>query len=98
MNLDGWSVHQCTFGHTVVSVIMIDYSEVIFDISVRLDGVCGALKLESGTEIKSSAAYVDVSINGILERGSFGGQVPCRSIWDKEGRRLAAVIVLNSLA
>jgi hypothetical protein len=47
------------------------------------------------------AWYVDVSAEGMvmgMERdGIFGtvGMVPCRSIWDGEGRRIAAVLLFD---
>jgi len=39
--------------------------------------------------------YVDVSIDtqGLLENDLVGGIVPCRSLWDSDGNRLAAIVL-----
>lgn len=46
------------------------------------------------------ASWLDVSIHDIdkaLGVGRCGGVVPCRSLWDVRGRRLAAVLVFEIL-
>ena len=46
-----------------------------------------------------SATYLDVGIDGIWEHGrEWRGRVPCRSLWDSEGRSLSGVWVLESRA
>lgn len=61
---------------------------------------------EASSELRSHASYIDVSVSdgaagGAVRRSESGstllemiGVVPCRSLWDEDGRRLAAVVLL----
>jgi len=45
-----------------------------------------------------SSTYVDVGIEGIWEEGMvWKGKVPCRGIWDGNGRRVGGVWVLEGV-
>lgn len=41
------------------------------------------------------ASYLDISIKGGWDAQSFGGKIPCRSIWGSTGQKLAAVLILD---
>lgn len=90
-------MYQCAFGITLVSVVMIDHSELASAFRDRLGKALHTLGTGPRAERASVAAYVDVSLRGAREEGGFGGCVPCRSIWDADGKRLAAVILFDSL-
>ena len=93
---DGWSIHQCSFGGTVQSVVMLAYSEDIPTLEKRLEESLKVLgtDLENGDCIHAS--YLDVSIPGRWKVGNSGGKIPCRSIWGACGKRLAAVLILDT--
>ncbi len=44
----------------------------------------------------SSVSYVDAYIEGLWKETGYGGVIPCRSLWDKEGNQLAAVLLFHS--
>ena len=93
---DVWTNHQCSFGITAQSVIMLSYSE---DIPVLRRGLEESL-ISLGVNLKVEdcihISYLDVSIQGLWDAGSFGGKIPCRTIWDASGRRLGAVLIVDS--
>jgi len=93
---DGWTIHQCSFGVTVQSVVMLSYSEDVPVLQMRLKEVlnCLGVDLNSGDCIHGS--YLDVSIQGLWDAGTFGGKIPCRTIWGTSGRRLGAVLIIDS--
>jgi diphthine-ammonia ligase len=94
---DGWSIHQCSFGGTAQSVVMLDYSENVLALERRIEEALKILgaDLEAGDCVH--AAYLDVSVQGMIwDAGKFGGKIPCRSIWGASERRLVAVLVLGA--
>ncbi|KAL2072553.1 hypothetical protein VTL71DRAFT_11896 [Oculimacula yallundae] len=92
----GWIVHQCAVGSTVISIIMLECAPDLSAVTEKLEKALSSIGVEERAGKGSFAAYVDVSIAGLWEQGRFGGGVPCRSIWDSEGRRLACVLLFNS--
>jgi hypothetical protein len=42
------------------------------------------------------AAYLDACVEGLWDAECYTGVIPCRSLWNKDGRRLAAVLIFNS--
>jgi hypothetical protein len=94
----GWRVYDCEVGEgRVYSVFMLFSSPK----ATGLLDVVREARRESGTLEEVWAWYVDVSAEGMVmgtERdGIFAmvGMVPCRSIWDGEGRRIAAVLLFD---
>lgn len=93
-----WMVEQCSFGNVIQSVVKVIYgSQCVVD--QRAEEALEAVGLVS--EVRAVASWVDVTVDGVgrsLKRESYGGIVPCRSLWDAEGTRLAAVLVFETLA
>jgi diphthine-ammonia ligase len=94
---EGWAIYQCTFGDAMQLVVMIDYSEAVSDFSKRLDGALIIVGAESYVDKLGFASYLDVSIEGIWDSGSYKGAIPCRSIWDGFGKRLAGVLLFSTV-
>lgn len=92
---DGWSIHQCVFGGTVQSVVMLDYSEDIPALRRRLEEALKDLGVDLGVEERVHASYFDISIQGTWDAGNFGVKIPCRSVWGASGKRLAAVLIID---
>lgn len=92
---DGWSIHQCSFGGTVQSVVMLAYTSDVPALLRRLGEAMKILGADLGDVDCIHASYLDVSIMGTLDLRSFGGRIPCRSIWGAFGNRLAAVLTLD---
>ncbi|OAF58640.1 hypothetical protein VC83_05062 [Pseudogymnoascus destructans] len=89
----GSGVHECVVGgEVVITTVFVGYEDAKGKESVRalLGGVSGKEGL-TGAEM----VYLDAGIEGLW--GEVGGNVvPCRSLWDKEGTRLGAVVVFKS--
>ncbi|CZT42709.1 related to ATP-binding domain-containing protein 4 [Rhynchosporium secalis] len=94
---DGWSIHQCLTGATVISIIMLKYVSDISALTAKSKDALASIGIKAGTREVSFAAYIDVSIAGLWEQETVGGAVPCRSIWDSEGRRMSCVLLFNNL-
>jgi diphthine-ammonia ligase len=92
---DGWSVHQCSFGGALQSVILLAYSEDVSALRRRLEDALQLLGVDLGTGDLVHASYLDFSIKEEWDAQSFGGKIPCRSIWGSTGQRLAAVLILD---
>ena len=93
---DGWTIHQCSYGVTVQSIVMLSYSEDISLLRRRLEEAlkCLGVDLKVGDCIHGS--YLDVSIQALWDTENLGGQIPCRTIWSASGRRLGAVLIIDS--
>lgn len=95
-----WIVQQCQFGSAVQSVIILPHAAAdghVPTLSERLQDALTSAGLESG--VCGSVSYLDMSIKDLASPAPaklFGGIVPCRSIWDASGKRLAAVLILGS--
>lgn len=76
---------------------MLAYSPTLPSINEKLEDIFSPLGGVEGMQAESSAAYVDVSIPGLWEQGRFGGAVPCRGIWDGDGRRIACVVLFDDI-
>ena len=93
---DGWSIHQCSFGGIIQSVIVIDYSEDFSEFQKRLKEALKVLGPELEVRELIHTSYLDVSIQGIWDAGRFDGIIPCRSMWDASRKRLAALLILDT--
>jgi len=76
------------------TVVMVKHTGSATEVSTRIEGALATLGQEKG--VPSSASYIDTSIPGISNLEIFAGLVPCRSLWDGQGRRLAAVLVFET--
>ncbi|KFZ10529.1 hypothetical protein V501_05152, partial [Pseudogymnoascus sp. VKM F-4519 (FW-2642)] len=89
----GSAVHECVVGgEVVITTMFVGYEEAKGKglVRVLLGGVPGKAEL-GGAEM----VYLDAGIEELW--GEVGGNlVPCRSLWDKEGTRLGAVVVFKS--
>ncbi|OBT89955.1 hypothetical protein VE02_01505 [Pseudogymnoascus sp. 03VT05] len=89
----GSGVHECVVGgKVVITTMFVGYEEARGKglVRVLLGGVPGKEEL-GGAEM----VYLDAGIEELW--GEVGGNVvPCRSLWDKEGTRLGAVVVFKS--
>lgn len=92
---NGWSVYQCSFGGTLQSVIVLAYSEDVPALGRRLEDALQFLGVDLETGDLVHASYLDISIKGEWDAHSFGGKIPCRSVWSSTGQRLAAVLILD---
>ena len=84
---EGWRLHECrNAAGRMYSVMMVIWA--------------GAPKREGLDVVREKkevwGCYVDVSTFGLGFAVGMGGMVPCRSIWDGEGRRLAAVLLFDN--
>jgi diphthine-ammonia ligase len=93
---DGWSIHQCSFGGTVQSVVMIDDSESVSGFQSKLEKALKVLGPVSEVGKWICTSYLNVSIPGMWVAGNFGSKIPCRSMWNAAGKRLAAVMILDT--
>jgi diphthine-ammonia ligase len=93
---DGYSIHQCLFGGTAQSVVMLDYSEDVAALRGRLDEALKVLGADLEVGDCQHTSYLDVSIQGMWDAGNFGGKIPCRSIWSASGKRLAVALILDA--
>lgn len=93
-----WTVEQCWFGNVVQSVVKVLFSNDDV-VGRKVDDALESVGLEAG--IGAVASWLDVTAEGIgsaLEGKRYGGLVLCRSLRGAEGRRLAAVLVFETLA
>jgi hypothetical protein len=96
----GGGVHECVVGGSVViTTVFVGYEEAStkgLDRSVgELIELLGRVPGEGERLVGAEMAYLDAGIEGLW--GEVGGNVvPCRSLWDKEGTRLGAVVVFKS--
>ncbi len=75
--------------------IVIDYGSLA-EIQNRLKDAINGLGKEEISNLCTHIAYVDMSIPHIWDLEHCGGKVPCRSLWDSLGNRLAAVLVVGN--
>jgi diphthine-ammonia ligase len=93
---DGYSIHQCSFGGTAQSIVMLDYSEDVAALRGRLDEALKVLGADLEVRDCKHTSYVDVSIQGMWDAGNFASKIPCRSIWSASGKRLAVALILDA--
>jgi hypothetical protein len=72
---------------------MVDYSKNSSDVSDALGRGVEALGLDSASTVNEHASYVDASVEGLR---TFNGAIPCKTIWDISGNRLALVLLFDS--
>jgi hypothetical protein len=48
------------------------------------------------TSVSSTASWINSTIPGIWELDGCGAVVPCKSLWDGKGRKLAVVLIFES--
>ena len=78
---------------------MISYVESQELIGRRLEEALESVDMEAGAS--ACASWLDLSIPDmgvVLAVKRLGGVVPCRSLWDVNGKRLAAVLVFHAAA
>merc|ERR1711977_460182 len=90
-----YTIHQTRLPATTITTLLLDHTASLSTLIATLDQALSSLGLDQGMQKETSGAWVDVSISGLWEQGDFGGAVPCRTIWDAEGRRMAAVLVFE---
>jgi hypothetical protein len=93
-----WRVDQCWFGDVVQSVVKVVSSGDNAEIGRKVEEALQSVHL--GADVGALSSWIDVSIDGVgqaLRGKRHGGFVPCRSLWDGDGRRLAAVLVFESI-
>jgi hypothetical protein len=93
-----WTTEQCRFGNVLQSVVKVLSTSDNEIIGQKIEEALETVGI--GADAAAHASWLDVSIKGIgrsLEGRNHGGIVPCRSLWDAEGRRLAAVLVFESV-
>ena len=90
-----YTIHQTRFPATTITTLLLDHTASLSTLIATLEQALSSLGLDQGMQKETSGAWVDVSISGLWEQGDFGGAVPCRTIWDAEGRRMAAVLVFE---
>ncbi|KAH8676676.1 hypothetical protein BGZ60DRAFT_447150 [Tricladium varicosporioides] len=89
----GWVIHQCTFGGSLQTIIMVEYSETISQVSKFVEGAFRELGVDAIEEYRSHAFYLNISSREALGTKLHGGMIPCWNIWDSEGKRLSAVLL-----
>lgn len=90
---------QNRFGNVVQSVAMVLYTHDNEKIKKRLEEALESVGIVS--DIRAYASWLDVSIRDIGKAflgGRAGGILPCKSLWDINGSRLAAVLAFDSIA
>jgi diphthine-ammonia ligase len=92
-----WTAYQCSFGNAIQSAIMISTADKLEEIEVRAREAADALGIPAGRA--SYLAYFDVTMEGLehnFELELFRGFVPCRSVLDINGKKLAAVLLFDT--
>lgn len=77
-----------------MTTVLITHNHLAFSLSntsTILEGKCPVAGSHAASKRTSSTSYLDR--RGLEELQGQGQIIPCKSIWDKEGRRLAAVFV-----
>ena len=80
------------------TVVMIPYIENSEEIGRRVEEALEAVGIGPGAS--TNASWLDLSITDIgraLTVRRLGGVVPCRSLWDINGMRLAVVLVFDTI-
>ena len=72
-----------------------NYSEKLMGLRTCLEEAFQAIGTRFVVEQPSPASYIDISIINKLEHGLYGGIIPCRSILDMEGKKLAVVLLYD---
>jgi hypothetical protein len=82
----------------VQTVVLIPYIENSEEICSGVEEALETVGIEPGAS--ANASWLDLSIMDIgraLAVRRLGGVVPCRSLWDVSGRRLAVVLVFDTI-
>ena len=92
------SVHRCLIeGGTSVTTILLTHDGLASshsDMITLLQGKCPLDEAYAASKRTSCTSYLDR--RGLIELQGPGQIIPCKSIWDKHGRRLAAVYVYRN--
>ena len=73
---------------------MLTFSKDVPALGRRLEDALQFLGVDLETGDLVHTSYLDISIKGEWD-ASFGGKIPCRSIWGSTRQRLAAVLILD---
>lgn len=87
---DGGLLHTCSVGSSIKQLVLLIPDKGATNVQGWLQTTKKNL-VADGSEIVE--VYVDATLCALHE---IQGLVPCRSLWDKSGRRLAAVLVARS--
>lgn len=93
---EGWVLHQCAFGTAAQSTVAIGYASIISDLRKSVDEALVFLGRDPQACGLITSSYLDNTVGWVADMCEFGGMVPCRSIWDGEGGRLAALLILDN--
>ncbi|KAL5347093.1 hypothetical protein ACLOAV_008236 [Pseudogymnoascus australis] len=95
----GGGVHECVVGGSVViTTVFVGYEEArVKGLEERVGELRGLLGGVSGKGALMGAeqVYLDDGIEGLWAEVG-GNVIPCRSLWDREGTRLGAVVMFKS--
>lgn len=99
------TIHRCTIvvgGEGEVEYLTL---LLLYQAEMKLDEAVDAMSAAFGVSglVSSSygsgggchgsyASYLDVCVRGLWDGSGYGGVIPCRSLWDRDGNRLAAVL------
>jgi hypothetical protein len=75
---------------------MINHSERVSEVMKWQHEVLELMSLNLTAKCRNYTSYLDVSVHGIRDLGDCSGIIPCRSMWDVDGRRLAAVLIFEA--
>lgn len=90
-------MNETLFGNMIHSVVKVLYTDDVENISKSTTEALESVGRAS--EARATASWLDVSIGDIGRAvGPARGVVPCRSLWDARGRRLAMVLVFDLMA
>jgi len=75
---------------------MINHSERVSEVMKLQHEVLEFMSLNLTAKCRNYTSYLDVSVDVIIDFGVCSGIIPCRSMWDVDGRRLAAVLMFEA--
>jgi diphthine-ammonia ligase len=101
------TISTCTVAdHTTYTTLFLTFAQNISSLAQTIDLLLSKIETPAQTTQRkqqsgygnAQAAYLDVGVGGLWDEveGDYGGVVPCRSLWDWEGKRLAAVLLFES--
>lgn len=98
------SNYDCTVGNVIrYTTLTIAFQADIKDFTQRIAAIL-VHSTKSNYPVATDEAgfhgaylsYVDVNVKGLWESDDYSGVIPCQSLWDGEGKRLAAVLLFET--
>jgi hypothetical protein len=88
------------------TIVFLYYAPQIQDLELSVDFLLADMETPKKTRLRKSSrgyhhaysAYLDACVGGLWDEDSCAGVIPCRSLWNKDSRRLAAVLIFQSSA